>query len=62
MTHQDPIILWYNIQIEQTKQEISMYRRYPRTIFSKNAIDRLRREIGELEIQKKAYRLSRMQF
>ncbi len=61
MTYQDPIILWYNIQIEQTKQDISKYKRYPPTIYSKNTINRLRREIRELEIQKKKYRLSKMQ-
>lgn len=56
----DPIILWYNIQIELLKQEITKLKQYPSNTFSKEKIKRLKLEIGDLEIEKKIYKLSKL--
>lgn len=56
----DPIVLWYNIQIELLKQEITKWKQYPSTTFSKEKIKRLKLEIGDLEIEKKIYKLSKL--
>lgn len=58
----DPVIIWYNIQIEQIKQQILNCNQYPPTTYSRNKINRLRIELTDLEIQKKMYRLSRLHF
>lgn len=56
----DPFILWYNIKIELLKREMIKYKRYPSTTYSKEKIKNLKSEIGDLEIQKKIYRLYKL--
>lgn len=58
----DPVLIWYNLQINQLEEEIIKCKLHPSNTYSRMKITKLRIEIKNLEIEKKQYRLCKLPF